>query len=77
MNLQTNRNLTRHNENIGRPRGFDKDKMPFGKHKGEPISSIDVFYLQWVLNTVMGLSPDLRGRIERSILDTLARHKSE
>ncbi len=26
-------------------------RMPFGKHKGQPLSSIDIGYLQWAVAT--------------------------
>lgn len=39
--------------------------MPFGKHKGKPVGSLDHEYLAWVLKSGMELNPDLRREIER------------
>ncbi|MDI9261102.1 putative quorum-sensing-regulated virulence factor [Alicyclobacillus sendaiensis] len=41
--------------------------MPFGKYRGVPLSEIRVDYLDWVLNNVQDLSPDLKWSIERAI----------
>ncbi|MGH7192266.1 MAG: putative quorum-sensing-regulated virulence factor [Candidatus Saccharimonadales bacterium] len=39
--------------------------MPFGKHKGKPVASLDHDYLAWVLKSGMELNPELRREIER------------
>lgn len=39
--------------------------MPFGKHKGKPVASLDHHYLRWVLKSGMELNAELRRGIER------------
>ena len=43
--------------------------MPFGKHKGRPLSEIDATYLLWVLDNVTTLDRALRRAIERHLQD--------
>jgi hypothetical protein len=38
-------------------------RMPFGKHKGEPLDDIATDYLQWLINTATNLRPPLRRAI--------------
>ena len=42
-------------------------KMPFGKHKGEPVEGVPEPYLCWVLENVDNLRPTLRDEIERVV----------
>ncbi|HVA46161.1 MAG TPA: DUF3820 family protein [Pirellulales bacterium] len=42
--------------------------MPFGKHKGKPVASLDHDYLAWLLKCGMELNAELRREIER-VLD--------
>ncbi|HVA50207.1 MAG TPA: DUF3820 family protein [Pirellulales bacterium] len=39
--------------------------MPFGKHKGKPVASLDHDYLAWLLKCGMELNAELRREIER------------
>lgn len=39
--------------------------MPFGKHKGKPVASLDHEYLAWLLKSGMELNAELRREIER------------
>jgi uncharacterized protein (DUF3820 family) len=39
--------------------------MPFGKHKGKPVASLDRDYLAWLLKSGMELNAELRREIER------------
>jgi len=43
--------------------------MPFGKHKGRPLSQIDAAYLLWLLDNVTTLDRALRRAIERHLQD--------
>ena len=43
--------------------------MPFGKHKGRPLSEIDATYLLWLLDNVTTLDRALRRAIERHLQD--------
>ncbi len=43
--------------------------MPFGKHKGRPLSEIEATYLLWVLDNVTTLDRALRRAIERHLQD--------
>lgn len=37
-------------------------RMPFGKHRGEPVADLDEDYLSWLL-TLDNLSPQLRAAV--------------
>jgi hypothetical protein len=39
--------------------------MPFGKHRGKPLSEIPIQYLAWVLENCVNASPYLREEIRR------------
>ena len=38
--------------------------LPFGKHKGVAIKDVPKAYIQWMLNTVQNLDPELRKALE-------------
>jgi hypothetical protein len=48
-------------------------RMPFGKHRGQPVASLPVDYLQWLKNSSVGLKDELRAEVER-VLKGSARH---
>jgi uncharacterized protein (DUF3820 family) len=39
--------------------------MPFGKHKGVPVSDVDPGYLQWVLDNCTRIDSYLSAEIRR------------
>jgi len=41
--------------------------LPFGKHKGQPITSVPTPYLTWVLREVRQLSPEFRAAITAEV----------
>jgi hypothetical protein len=41
--------------------------MPFGKHKGRPVSEVTADYLEWCLHEFAGLRPWLRAIIEEEL----------
>lgn len=51
----------------GSPAG--PNEMPWGKHKGKPISQVPADYLRWVLKNADNATPDLLDRIEKSLED--------
>jgi DNA polymerase III epsilon subunit-like protein len=44
--------------------------MPFGKHKGESLISCPRSYLEWMLQSMKDLSPDLEWNIKRALAAT-------
>jgi hypothetical protein len=43
--------------------------MPFGKHKGQPIRSLETDYLNWLFKRKATLTSDVAHEIERVLLD--------
>lgn len=44
---------------------MDCTRMPFGKHRGRPLSEIPADYLRWVLDNCDNITPRLRAEITR------------
>ncbi|MBI1347123.1 hypothetical protein GC163_12635 [bacterium] len=42
-------------------------KMPYGKHKGEEIHTIPKGYLNWMLDNITDLGPDLKQAVEAGL----------
>ncbi|MCL6443599.1 MAG: DUF3820 family protein [Alicyclobacillus sp.] len=43
--------------------------MPFGRHRGQPLSEVPIDYLHWVLENVEPLNPDLEWSIRRTLAE--------
>jgi hypothetical protein len=41
--------------------------MPFGKHRGQPVSSLPISYLLWLWQNVEIKSPELRDAVEAEL----------
>lgn len=51
-----------------KPSYNDKDKMPFGKHKGELLQDVPVSYLHWIYHNInSGSNISLQHYIENNI----------
>lgn len=42
-------------------------RMPFGKHKGEPVEDVPADYLEWFLGNVERIAPSLQEEMEKQI----------
>lgn len=42
-------------------------RMPFGKHKGEPVEDVPAEYLHWFLENVERISPALQEEMEKQL----------
>ena len=46
---------------------IEVQRMPFGKHRGEPISAIPEDYLSWLLHSGRSVDEDLRWTMEMEL----------
>lgn len=42
-------------------------RMPFGKHKGEPVEDLPADYIEWFLGNVERISPSLQREMEAQL----------
>ncbi len=42
-------------------------RMPFGKHKGELVEDLPSDYVEWILENVERITPDLQTELEKQL----------